>query len=116
MPASRFLRLTLASLSIALIGGCAQVPEQQAPEAPVAVPSAAASAPGEATRATAGRLTIVQWPELTIDNKALRAAPGARIFSRNNLMMTPNMLAPGTRVQYELDGAGQVRLIRVLSN
>ncbi len=110
-----FLQLTLASSAIALTCGCSQVPGQST-EAPTALPSASASAPGEASRAVTGRLTIVQWPDITIDNKTLRAAPGARIMNSNNMMMTPNMIPPGARVHYELDGAGQVRLIRILAN
>jgi hypothetical protein len=115
MRASGFLQLTLASAALALTAGCSQVPEQ-ASDAPAALPSASASAPGEASRAAAGRLTIVQWPDIRIDDKTLRAAPGARIINSNNMMMTPNMVAPGARIQYELDGSGQVRLIRVLGN
>ena len=101
-------------MSAALAGGCKQVP-QSAPAAETALPSAAASAPERAAAsATAGRISIRQWPNLTIDNKALRAAPGARIINSSNLMMTPNMVPEGARVQYELDATGQVRLIRVL--
>jgi hypothetical protein len=115
MRASGFLQLTLASAALAITAGCSQVPEQ-ASDAPAALPSASASAPGEASRAAPGRLTILQWPDIRIDDKTLRAAPGARIINSNNMMMTPNMVAPGARVQYELDGSGQVRLIRVLGN
>ena len=115
MRASCFLQSTLASAALALMAGCSQVPEQ-ASEAPTALPSASASAPGQASRTAPGRLTIVQGPDIKIDDKTLRAAPGARIINSNNMMMTPNMLVPGARVQYELDGSGQVRLIRVLAN
>jgi hypothetical protein len=115
MRASGFLQLTLASAALAITAGCSQVPEQ-ASDAPAALPSASASAPGEASRAAPGRLTILQWPDIRIDDKTLRAAPGARIINSNNMMMTPNMVAPGARVQYELDGSGQVRLIRVLAD
>jgi len=37
-----------------------------------------------------GRLTIVQWPVISIDGHELRAAPGARIFTSGNLTVTPN--------------------------
>lgn len=118
MHASRLLRFSLAGIATALVAACQQVPQNAAPApAPeAALPSAAANAPGSAARqAPAGRISIRQWPEIVIDNKALRAAPGARILNSNNLMLTPNMIPEGARVQYELDGAGQVRLIRVLA-
>jgi hypothetical protein len=119
MHASSFQQKLIAGIAIALsalfAAGCKQVPQNaSAPEAQV--PSAAASAPAAAAAASApGRISIQQWPNLTIDGKPLRAAPGARIVNSNsNLMMTPNMVPDGARVQYELDGTGQVRLIRVL--
>jgi hypothetical protein len=115
MHASRLLRFVQAGIAIALVAACQQVPQNAAPAPEAALPSAAANAPGSVARqAPAGRISIRQWPEIVIDNKPLRAAPGARILNSNNLMLTPNMIPEGARVQYELDGAGQVRLIRVL--
>jgi len=58
-----------------------------------------------------GRLTIVQWPVISIDGHELRAAPGARIFTSGNLTVTPNAVPPDTRVRYLLNGAGQVQTI-----
>jgi hypothetical protein len=111
------LRIPAACAVLVLIAACERMPRSAAP-AETQVPSAAASAPESAARnaagAPAGRIEIGQWPELKIDDKALRAAPGVRIINSNNLMMTPNMVPRGARVQYELDGMGQVRLIRVL--
>jgi len=115
MHARNPLRPVLAGIAIALSAACQQVPQGANPASETRLPSAAASAPGAAARPTnAGRISIRQWPEFTVDNKSLRAAPGARILSSGNLMMTPNMVPEGARVQYELDGAGQVKLIRVL--
>jgi hypothetical protein len=117
MRALPLLRSCAACAAIAVIAACQQVPQSSAP-AETQVPSAAASAPEATARAAAsvpsGRISIQQWPNLTIDNKPLRAAPGARIINSSNLMMTPNLVPNGARVQYELDGMGQVRLIRVL--
>ena len=114
MHAARHLRFCFAAIAAALTAACVQVPQRAAP-AETQVGSAAATAPGAATRGTtSGRISIRQWPYLTIDDKPLQAAPGARIFSSGNLMMTPNMLPDGARVEYELDAMGQVRLIRVL--
>lgn len=115
-PRNVLAGIALASLGalVALTAGCKQTPERtDAGSTPL--PSASASAPGTASRATPqGRLSVVQWPNLTIDNKPLRAAPGARIINSNNMMMTPNMIPAGARVEYQLDGAGQVRLLRIL--
>jgi hypothetical protein len=114
MRASRPLRPALSGSVIALMAACSSVPQSGAP-AGVPLASAAANAPGVAARpAASGRISIRQWPNLTIDDKALLAAPGARIFNSNNLMLTPNMVPDGTRVAYELDAMGQVRVIRVL--
>lgn len=112
MPANRLSQFLLAGIAL-LLTACAQVPD--AASAPGAVPLASAAGSGpSASRAPAGRLSISQWPELTIDNKVYRAAPGARIFSADNRMITPNMLPPGARVQFELDALGQVRVLRVV--
>ncbi len=112
MPATRLSQFLLAGIAL-LLTACAQVPESSS--APTSAPLASASGSGpSASRAPAGRLSISQWPELTIDNKAYRAAPGARIFSADNRMITPNMLPPGARVQFELDALGQVRVLRVV--
>jgi hypothetical protein len=114
MHASRLLRPALAGGTMALTAACVQVPQGEAtPESQVRSP--AASAPEAAARTAAtGRISVRQWPNVVIDNKALVAAPGARIFGSNNLMMTPNLIPEGARVSYELDALGQVRVIRVL--
>jgi hypothetical protein len=114
MHVTALLRPALAGGAMALASACVQVPQgASAPESQVASP--AASSPEAAARAaSSGRISTRQWPNLVIDNKALVAAPGARIFNSNNLMMTPNMVPEGARVSYELDALGQVRVIRVL--
>jgi hypothetical protein len=73
----------------------------------------AQTAPDAPPRIYAGKLTVVQWPLLEIDGKRIYASPGARIINANKLTVTPNMVAPGTRVTYELDGQGQIRTIRI---
>jgi hypothetical protein len=60
-----------------------------------------------------GKLTVIQWPLVEISGKRLYAAPGARIVNTNKLTLTPNMVAPDTRVTYELDGQGQIRVTRI---
>lgn len=115
-PRNVLAGIALCGALLVLTAGCKQTPERTDPAA-APLPSAAASAPGAASRATTqGRLSVVQWPNITIDNKPLRAAPGARIINSNNMMMTPNMIPAGARVEYQLDGAGQVRLLRILES
>jgi hypothetical protein len=110
------LRFAAATVAVALLAACEQLPRTAtapASAAPVAAPGAAAAA---AAAARSGRLVIHQWPLLSIDGRELRAAPGARIIGPTLLTVTPNMVAEGARVQYELDGLGQVRLIRILDS
>jgi len=62
----------------------------------------------------AGTMTTGQLPEVTIDGKAMRLAPGARIISSNNLTITPNQVPANTRVRYKTDAAGLVTQVWVL--
>lgn len=108
--------LPAIALAAALsITGCVQVPSGASAPAPAPADTAveAAAVPTPAAVRT-GTLQVLQWPVLTIDRKQFRAAPGARIVNRNNLTVTPNQVPPGAKVQYELDGSGQVRLMRLL--
>lgn len=61
-----------------------------------------------------GRFTALQLPLVSIDGKQFRLAPGARIFNANNLTVTPNLVAAGTPVRYELDAQGQVRTVWIV--
>ena len=83
---------------------------QLAPGAP-----APASAPAPRSAQNVGRVQAVQWPLLRIDDRQLRAAPGARIINvSTNQTITANQIPPNAQVSFELDGVGQVRLLRVL--
>jgi len=111
MSAIKLRRAAVAALAaVALVPACGQLPRTA--DSPAAAAPQAADA--SVRRTATGRIVIVQWPELTIDGRPMRAAPGARILGRNHLTVTPNMVGAGARVQYELDALGQVRLIRVL--
>ncbi len=68
--------------------------------------------PADAPR---GRFTPAQFPEVTINGKPLRLAPGARILMPNNLTVTPNQVAANTLVRYRLDAQGLVHTVWVLS-
>lgn len=104
-----------ALLTILLSLGCSSGPSGASPDgAPQMFGYGVAPAADTAGR-NIGRIQIGQWPNLTINNKPMRAAPGARIFGPGNRMVTANLVPPGARVQYELDGLGQVRSIRLLS-
>jgi hypothetical protein len=68
--------------------------------------------PAEAAR---GSFTPAPFPEVLINGKRMRLAPGARILLPNNLTATPNQIAADTPVRYELDGQGLVRTVWVLN-
>ncbi|MFN3564805.1 MAG: hypothetical protein ACK4V1_02305 [Burkholderiaceae bacterium] len=61
-----------------------------------------------------GRLTALQIPLVTIDGRRFRLAPGARIINANNLTVTPNLVAAGTPVRYELDAQGLIRTVWIV--
>ena len=61
-----------------------------------------------------GTMTTGQLPEVTIDGKALRLAPGARIYNAGNLTITPNQLPSNSRVRYKTDATGMVHQVWVL--
>ena len=110
MPLSVIHRRTLGAAVVALLlTACETVPAGADPGAAPVAPAV----PGALAVGT-GRLQVVQWPVVTIDGRPMRAAPGARILGVNNLMLTPNLVPGDARVQYELDGSGQLRLIRLL--
>jgi len=61
-----------------------------------------------------GVMTAGQLPEVTIDGKAMRLSPGARIYNPNNLTITPNQVPANTRVRYKTDAMGHVSQVWVL--
>ena len=61
-----------------------------------------------------GTMTTGQLPEVTIDGKAMRLAPGARIYNQSNLTITPNQLPANSRVRYKTDASGLVSQVWVL--
>jgi hypothetical protein len=103
--------LTTAALVALLLSGCDALPRLN--PNPAAQAEAAAPAPARAAD-NSGRIEIVQWPIVRIDRKEMRAAPGARIIGNGNLSVTPNQIPPNARVSYELDGMGQIRILRIL--
>lgn len=69
--------------------------------------------PADAPR---GRFTASTFPEVLINGKPMRLAPGARILTPNNLTVTPNQVAAGATVRYRLDAQGQIQTVWVLGN
>jgi len=61
-----------------------------------------------------GVMTTGQLPEVSIDGKAMRLAPGARIYNASNLTITPNQVPADSRVRYKLDATGLVSQIWLL--
>jgi len=62
-----------------------------------------------------GKIAAIEMGAVKIDGKVFRMAPGARIFSANNLTVTPNQVASDALVRYQLDGQGQIRTIWILT-
>jgi hypothetical protein len=83
--------------------------------ASVALPGAAQGTREAPASALKGKLTPRQLPLVDIDGRTLRLAPGARIYSLNKTMLTPNQVAPDTQVRYELDAQGQVRTVWIVN-
>ena len=64
------------------------------------------SAPADVTL---GRLTVTAPPEITLDGKADRLSPGARIRDLNNmLVLSGGLVGKSLPVVYRRDGAGLV--------
>lgn len=61
-----------------------------------------------------GVMTTGQLPEVSIDGKAMRLAPGARIYNASNLTITPNQVPAEARVRYKVDANGLVNQIWLL--
>lgn len=107
-----WLRIASVALLGSLLAACSS--NRGAVQLAPGVPSPA-SAPAPRPAQNIGRVQAVQWPLLRIDDRQLRAAPGARIVNvSTNLLITANQIPPNAQVSFELDGTGQVRLLRVL--
>lgn len=88
----RILLAALAALSIAFTAWA---------QSPFAIP----------VNAKSGRMTVVQFPAVSIDGKDYRLAPGARIYNANHLTVTPNMLPRDAVVKFVLNKEGQIQTV-----
>jgi hypothetical protein len=68
--------------------------------------------PADALR---GRFTAGPLPTVTIDDKPMRLAPGARILNQENLTVTPNLVPANALVRYRLDQQGKIRTVWILT-
>ena len=62
-----------------------------------------------------GSMTHVQDTIVEVDGKQMRLSAGAQIRSRDNLIIVPMSLSPGTLVKYTVDGTGQIHRVWVLT-
>jgi hypothetical protein len=69
--------------------------------------------PAQALR---GDLTVLQPPEVKLNDTAARLSPGARIRGANNMLqMSGALVGQKLRVHYTLDGSGNVHDVWVLT-
>jgi hypothetical protein len=80
---------------------------------PLAASAQVRSIPDNAKR---GTMTHVREMLVSIDGQQVRLAAGAQIRSRQNLIIVPTQLPPGSAVKYLLDGSGQVARAWILTD
>lgn len=61
-----------------------------------------------------GTMTTQQLPNVQVDGKPLRLAPGARIVGANNTSVTPNQVPANSKVRYRVDAQGLITHVWVL--
>ena len=67
-------------------------------------------------KALRGTLVVVQPPNVTMDDRATRLSPGARIYNTNNsLVMSSSLLNKEVVVNYTLDLRDQVHSVWILT-
>ncbi len=62
-----------------------------------------------------GWLQVGVFPEATLDGKAIRLSPGARILDESNLVVTPGSVSGRRRVLYLVDGTGELLTVWLLT-
>jgi hypothetical protein len=55
------------------------------------------------------------FPAVTINGKAARLAPGARIFGTNNVLVLPSMLPADSAVAVVLENTGDIKTMWLLT-
>jgi hypothetical protein len=99
---ARYGRITLGPVALIAAGIAALILTITSfAQAPFAIPSDARS----------GRMTSLQLPMVAIDGRDYRLAPGARIYNRNHLTLTPNMVPADSPVKFVVNGDGQIQTV-----
>ena len=62
-----------------------------------------------------GVLLVTQYPQAVLDDKPVRLAPGARVFSTVNIIVLPTTVTSPTPVRYRLDNTGHVLDVWILT-
>ena len=68
--------------------------------------------PADAKRAV---FAAQEFPLVQLNGETFRLAPGARIYTTDNLFSTPNMAPQNVEVKYKLNSQGQVQTIWILT-
>jgi hypothetical protein len=101
-------RVRAALLACAAVAGLTFLPP-----APAAAQGFVREAPKDVAR---GRLTVTAPPQVTLDGKADRLSPGARIRGTNNmLLLSGAVVGQSLPVLYRRDAAGLVHEVWVLT-
>ena len=66
--------------------------------------------------ARAGRMSSQQLPVVNINGRDYRLAPGARIYNRNHLTLTPNLVPANSPVRFVLNGDGQIQTVWLIDS
>ena len=100
------LLLTLSPAGAQAQSGVTQAPAAQLPQ----------RIPPISVKAQRGVLRVVQPPEVLLNGRPARLAPGARIRNRNNLIVVSGaLLGEDLPVRYTLDPIGLVHEVWVLT-
>ena len=62
-----------------------------------------------------GEMTRFAYPQVVISKKTLHMAPGARIYNHQNLIIMPAAMPPRANVLFEVDTAGHLSGIWLLT-
>jgi hypothetical protein len=93
-PAIRGLLLLVLAVALHLAAGAASAQQPR----PVPLPA----------DARYGELKAFQHPEAKIGDKALRLAPGAKVYNTQNLIIMPVAMPQQAKVLYRLDTGGEI--------
>ncbi len=80
---------------------------------PLAASAQVRAIPDDAKR---GTMTHAGGMLVSIDGQQVLLAAGAQIRSRQNMIIVPIQLPPGSLVKYQLDASGQVRRAWILTD